>query len=481
MTLSSIWLVLLLLIPSGDPAENPWKGKVPAACETAEKLQTVVAYRDALDTAWRADEWQVGLDLATRALAKFPKDDAVAGRAARAMWRAGEIHNAERVAGNIDPEKADAVGLRTRIGIHLARGENAEALRLGKLLESSKDTSAETLLRLVALRFVDQRFNGVSALIRKAEEAIKPENGYPETLAAESIGGLAEFFEKIGNERINQITAYGRVAMPVLRMANLPYCEIMINGHGPYRVVVDTGGSVTLSIDTAVAEECGLKSLGEASIRGVSGLDQSQQAITEELILGDIRCRRVMTRVFGVRQAVMGLADGVLGTGVFADGRMKLDFANARMEISASSDAAADGVAIDARIIEDAKIMVPVKINGEHAVALFDTGADAAALAPSRLKKLYPDHAGLRVEAPMGGVGQGGNPTIEMSRGVTMELPGRKFEQFSGLGLDVLDKVLGPFLGMQGDVLVGMPVFREMRSLTVDFGKSRVWVDWLKE
>ncbi|MBL8880225.1 MAG: aspartyl protease family protein [Phycisphaerales bacterium] len=481
MTLPTIWLLFLLLVPTGDQAENPWKGKVPAANAAAEKQQTVAAYRDALDTAWRADEWQVGLDLASRAAQKFPDNHIIVGRAARAMWRAGEIYAAERLAGAIDPEKADAVGLRTRIGIHLARGENAEALRLGKLLERTEDESAETLLRQVALRFVDQRFDGMGALIRKVEKTIKPENGYPETLAAESIGGLAGFFEKIGNDRINQIAAYGSVPMPVLRMANLPYCEVMINGHGPYRVVVDTGGSVTLSIDTEVAEECGLKSLGEAAIRGVSGLDQSQQALVDELLLGEIRCRRVMTRVFGVRQAVMGLADGVLGTGVFADGRMKLDFANARMEVRASSDAAGEGLAVEARIIEDAKIMVPVKINGEHAVALFDTGADAAAIAPSRMRKLYPDHSGMRVEAPMGGVGQGAAPTIEVTRGVTMELPGRKFEQFSGLGLDVLDKILGPFLGMQGDVLVGMPVFREMRSMTVDFAKSRLWVDWLKE
>lgn len=479
MTLQAIWIIALFLLSGGGKSENPWKDKVAGAREAAEKQQTAAAFRDALDTAWRADDWQVGVELAQEALAKHPKDVVLAGRASRAMWRAGRLADAERLAGEIDPEKADAVGLRTRIGIHLARGENAEASRLGKLLERTGDKSAETLLRLVALHFVDQSFNGIGDLIRKAQKEINPDNGYPETLASESVDGLADFFDKIGPERINQISNYGSVAMPVLRMANLPYCEVMINGHGPYKVVVDTGGSVTLSLDREIAEVCGLKSLGEASIRGVSGTDQSQQAVVDELILGEIHCKRVMTRVFNVRQAVMGLADGVLGTGVFSDGRMTLDFGTAQMIVSASSDQPGKGLATNVRIIEDAKVIVPVKVNGEDALALFDTGADAAALAPSRLKKLYPDHEGRRVEAPMGGVGQGNNPTIELSRGVTMELPGRTFEQFSGLGLDVLDNMLGPFLGTQADILVGMPVFREMRSMTIDFAKCKLWIEWL--
>lgn len=473
------WITILFLIAGPEPSQNPWKEKVAAVRAEAEQKQTPTAYREALDTCWRADEWAQAVELAGDALQKHPHDISLLGRATRAMWRAGRLAEAERLAAGLDAEKADPVGLRLLIAMHVARGATQEALRIGRLLERSGDESAETLLRLVGLRLLEHRHEDLAALIRKAEQRIDAANGYPENLAAESISGLSEFFSKIGNERINQIAGHGSAAMPVLRMANLPYCEVMINGRGPYRVVVDTGGSVTLSIDHAVAEECGLKPLGEAPIRGVSGLDTSQQALVDELVIGEIRCRRVMTRVFGVRQAVMGLADGVLGTGVFSDGRMTLDFAAARLVVSPSSEEPGAGEAIDVRIVEDSKLIVPVRINGEEALALFDTGADAAALAPSRLRRLFPDHRGLRVETPMGGVGQGNNPTLEVSRGVTMELPGRTFQQFSGLGLDVLDTMLGPFLGVQADVLVGMPVFREMRSMTVDFARCRLWVEWL--
>lgn len=474
------WLMILFLVSGPDQSQNPWKEKVAVARAEAEQKQTAAAYREALDTAWRADEWLQAVALAEAALVRHPEDASLLGRAARAMWRAGRLADAERLAARLNVEQADAVGLRVQVAMHVARGATREALRIGELLERSGDESAETLLRLVGLRLLEHRHDGVAGLIRKAEKKIDVANGYPENLAAESISGLSEFFEKIGNERINQITQHGSAAMPVLRMANLPYCEVLINGHGPYRVVVDTGGSVTLSIDHAVAEECGLTALGEAPIRGVSGLDTSQQALVDELAIGEIRCRRVMTRVFGVRQAVMGLADGVLGTGVFSDGRMTLDFGSARLVVLPSSDEPGVGEPTEVRIVEDSKLLVPVRINSEEALALFDTGADAAAIAPSRLRQLFPEHRGLRVEAPMGGVGQGSNPTLEISRGVTLDLPGRTFQQFSGLGLDVLDSMLGPFLGVQSDVLVGMPVFREMRSMTVDFARCKLWIEWLK-
>ena len=57
---------------------------------------------------------------------------------------------------------------------------------------------------------------------------------------------------------------------------------------------------------------------------------------------------------------------------------------------------------------------------------------------------------------------------------------GRKFENCGGVGLDVLDEVLSPVIGVQIDILLGMPTFRDMKSCTVDFAKGKMWVKWLK-
>ena len=46
------------------------------------------------------------------------------------------------------------------------------------------------------------------------------------------------------------------------------------------------------------------------------------------------------------------------------------------------------------------------------------------------------------------------------------------------MDLDVLDTLLSPVLGVQIDVLVGMPLLRETRQITVDQRRCRLWVQW---
>ena len=61
---------------------------------------------------------------------------------------------------------------------------------------------------------------------------------------------------------------------------------------------------------------------------------------------------------------------------------------------------------------------------------------------------------------------------------VDLDIAGRRYENFGGLGLDILDTVLSPILGMQFDVLIGMPIFRGMKTCTVDLRRCKMWVEW---
>jgi hypothetical protein len=125
---------------------------------------------------------------------------------------------------------------------------------------------------------------------------------------------------------------------------------------------------------------------------------------------------------------------------------------------------------------------VPVRIENRPAVALLDTGADVVASAPSSLKEMFPGQDFPTFNPGMSiGVGSGENMEISTSAGVTLQFAGRQFQNYGGLGLDVLDKTLGPALGVRIDMLLGMPMFREMKSCTVDFAKCKMWIDWANE
>lgn len=473
--------MVMLFLSTGDLTDNPWKARVSEAVRQAEAKNTSAAVREALETAWKADDWQAGLRLAEGVLEKRPHDLALRGCVTRALWRAGRIEQAERVASRLLMSTTDRVALRALITQHASRGQHAKALKLAQRLEGLRPHAAEDLYELFGVRFLAGQLDGLGQLLREAETLADPNNGYPEMYVPESIEGVADFLDAVGTEPLNQVTEYGAAALPPLVMLRLPSCEALINGRGPYRFVVDTGGSNVLSLDRGVAAELGLESLAQASVRGVSGRQETGQVLVDELRINTIVCKRVVTRTFDVRGAIMNAADGIIGTGIFSRARMTLDFAGGQIIVAPSGHRAAPGEAVDFRLVGDAKLVVLVTLEGQRGVALLDTGADAVALAPSALKRLFPDRAVQSYSTGLSiGVGSGQQTEVSFGSGVELQMGGRTFKNYGGLGLDVLDETLSPLLGVQIDILIGMPTFREMKTCTVDFPKCKLWIDWLE-
>ena len=473
-------LIAMFIVHAGEKPENPWIDQLIPAVENARKARTVSTYRTALEAAWRADDWQVGLELAREALQKWPAASKLHGPVARAFWRAGYIIDAERAVARISGQREDRVALQMLITVHLASGRHAPARQAAELLETLKPATAEDLFYIIGLRAAFNQLDGLGKLIRRAEKLVDPSHGYPEIYIQEQLEGLAEFFDAIGNEPVNQLANYGSCPMPVISLINLPGCQVYINGHGPYRMIVDTGGSTILSLDEKIAAEIGLKSIATSTIHGVAGKEESGQVLVDQLQIGEIICRRVMTRTFALSKSIAYAADGVIGTGIFANGRMTFDFNSGRLTVAPSALQSAPGDEVDLRIISDAKFVIPITLHGEPAAALLDSGADAFAVAPSRLRRLFPDEKIRTIQALALGVGGDENPSISLTPGVNFEFAGREYKNFGGLGLDALDTLLGPLLGLQTDVLVGMPILRQMKTMTVDFPRCKMWAEWLE-
>ncbi len=476
--LVTVSITAMLLFLRRAPGVEDWRRQLPAAAAAAERTGTVAAYLHALDVAWRGDEWMEGARLARLAAAKHPSDGELAVRAARALWRAGDLLAAEAA---LDPQRdlpEDAAAIAVRVTLLSARGEHREALALADRMEPAGGTSAADLTTVLGARLAAGRYEGLSRLIDRISEHADPNAGYPENLVAESIAGLADYFRAVGPQPLNQIAAYGAAPMP-RSLVGLPTCQALINGRGPYTLLIDTGGSIALSLDREVAEELGIRSVAAASIHGIAGRDESGQAVVDELRIGEIAVRRVMTRIFDVRKAAANLFDGILGTGIFSSGRMTLDFFEGRLVVAASGTQAAAGEAVVVRIVGDAKLIAPVTIEGQPGAALLDSGADILALAPSRLKRHFPERPVYALPLPMAaGVGGGQMPELSMVPGVDVQFAGREHANIGGLGLDVLDTLLSPMMGVQCDLLIGMGLLSRMRTLTVDYPHARMWVEW---
>jgi predicted aspartyl protease len=470
----------LFFLVAGQQAENPWKARVPGAVSAAHQDDTVKAYQKALQAAWRADDWQTGLQLARETLDKWPNSQELRGPQARALWRAGQIGQAEELAAQIPPTTTDHVASRILIQIGLSRGELQAAGATADRLSESTPLEAEDLLAILSVRLAQSRLAGLPELLRRAEKLADVANGYPETYMVEQLHGVPEFFEAVGTAPINQITQFGEADMPVVPLINLPSCQVLINGRGPYKMLVDTGGSITLALDQSIATELGLKSFAPATIHGVGGKEESGQTLVDQLTIGGITCRRVMAHILELNKSIGYAADGLIGTGIFSTGRMTLDFAVGRLRIEPASTAPAAGREAEVRIVGDGKLLTPAFVNGKSVIALIDSGADVFIMSSSRLKDLFPGRTIKTIPVLAMGVGGDLQPNITMTPGVKLKFAGRTFDDYGGLGLDVMDTLLSPMMGIQTDALLGMSVLRDVQKLTVDYVHSRMWVQWIE-
>jgi predicted aspartyl protease len=483
MHMTILNLATLILLVVGDaPTQAEWRSRADNAVGSAETFGTADELRKALDLCWRADYWQPTPCLVHLIEQRHGDNHELLGLGIRALWRAGRLDDAVRLAEKLDVEKADRIGLRTVATIELARGNLDRAIALVDRLEKKPRLNAEDYAVVFAIRFEQDRLRELPAILRNAEAAIDPAHGYPETYLGESLGGVADFLDAIDPEPVNQIARTGAAPMPQLPVVNWPSCDVMINGKGPFRLLVDTGGSTLIALDTAAAKEAGVKSLASAKVRGVSGLSESGQALIDTLDIGTIRCERVLTRVFDVRSVAANLVDGILGTGIFANGRMTLDFQNGQLIIAESQSTAAPGKPVPLYTVSDAKLVVPATLDNEPVFALLDTGADAVVASPHKMKLMRPDRPWQKMQIDIGiGVGQGDAAGVSWGAAVDLNLAGRDCEGCVGLALAVLDDTLSPVIGVQVDVLIGMPLFREMRSCTVDYPRGKLWIDWPPE
>ena len=121
-----------------------------------------------------------------------------------------------------------------------------------------------------------------------------------------------------------QLDRIGRIVAPV-----------MINGRGPFRMVVDTGASRT-TVSPELVKLLGLEMQPDKTIllNGVTGAAEVPVVTIERLQAGDFVIYSTDAPI--VRAPIMAGADGILGVASFKTERIIVDFARDRIEISRS-------------------------------------------------------------------------------------------------------------------------------------------------
>jgi predicted aspartyl protease len=203
-------------------------------------------------------------------------------------------------------------------------------------------------------------------------------------LVAGSLSMAAPLFTRIGDP----------VSVPAEIVGHAMFVNVMVNGHGPFRVLVDTGCSVTL-VSPELADAVGATDSDRdddfiAARNGLGDRTEVQQVALESIELGGVRFEDVPAAVsdsFDGLSAIEGRRiDGALGFPLFSDLFVGLDFPNQRMLLGSQWPAGAPAIQASLPVVEhDAVPFVEIQVQGKPVEVMIDTGANQGLQLPARV------------------------------------------------------------------------------------------------
>jgi Aspartyl protease len=152
------------------------------------------------------------------------------------------------------------------------------------------------------------------------------------------------------------------------------WAPVMINGHGPFRLVLDTGASHS-AVTALVALALGIPTdqSPPTILRGVTGFATVPTIRVDTLSVGDLA---VDSPLLPIVPDALGGAQGILGADGLAGKRVFIDFRHDRITITFSrNERSAHGfVDVPFHAVRETLVVIDVHIGGVLTKAIIDTG-----------------------------------------------------------------------------------------------------------
>ncbi|WP_298128054.1 retropepsin-like aspartic protease [Brevundimonas sp.] len=187
------------------------------------------------------------------------------------------------------------------------------------------------------------------------------------TASAQSIRGAPPPLEIIGDQ----------MSVDIGRRQGAPLVPVMINGQGPFHLILDTGAAPQVVLSPKIIQQLNLEPVGMALIGDPSG-----NAPQEAAIYGDLRLEIgeiTFERVSAIENGALGI-DGVIGAGLFDTFRVNLDFGQNRLSFDRLALPEPDGETVHDFRLDRGLIMVDLSVGQVRVPAHVDIGQSVSPL-----------------------------------------------------------------------------------------------------
>lgn len=146
------------------------------------------------------------------------------------------------------------------------------------------------------------------------------------------IRGLIDFYRYLGTTKIHRLGGQVTATIPFELIQNRPFLNVMVNGKGPLRFVIDTGASLSVISDKA-AQKLGIRPVargGMARAVGGSGSFAIIYGLLDSFEIGPVKIDTVPVYIRTVHSAAdtpeTERADGYIGLSVLANYSVTINY-----------------------------------------------------------------------------------------------------------------------------------------------------------
>jgi predicted aspartyl protease len=251
--------------------------------------------------------------------------------------------------------------------------------------------------------------------------------------------------------------------------------NVMVNGKGPFRFVIDTGASRS-TLAPHLARSLNLQQSGRNVIlNGVTGAAEVPTVAVDSIEIGALKL--VDQNLPVIFTSIMGNADGILGVAGFNDQRIDVDFKRDRVQVLESTGRRPHFSMVTTRAHRNATglMILDVRVGRRiRAKAVLDTGAERTL---GNLALQQAMNKGRRKKRePVSAVVHGATPDI--ADGDVQEI---KEASIGDMTLSNLEVIFADFhvfklwqLDKEPALLIGMDMLGVLERLVIDYRRNEV-------
>jgi len=251
------------------------------------------------------------------------------------------------------------------------------------------------------------------------------------------------------------------------------WAPVLINGQGPYRLVLDTGAN-SAALIPSVADSLGIAvdDSKQVQLHGVTGSAVVPMVDIESMEVGDLLIEGATVPVVA---DVFGGAEGVLGNKGLSDKRIYIDFRNDLIRIERSRDQSMPRgfIRLPLKVTDGRLLSFEMKIGSIRTTAILDTGAQTT-IGNHRLREALLRRIREGKEQSIIGV------TLDVAMGRSIPVPPIDLGGVTVRNMHVTFGDMYIFdqweMTEKPALLIGMDVIGTLDTLIIDYGKGELYM-----